>query len=498
MKQTFTVLVCCLLFASASFSQLRVGVIGGAHQSEINVTNHISPRNPDDYLKRTGGHFGFIADLPLGKKANVVFQPGVIYNAKGRKYSEIMDTTIHDTLQLKESEFLNYIEVPFNIVAKIRLSKKTRFIFGGGTYLGFFYNGNLKSEAISKHGVYSANEIGDPQVGDGPGKYSAIDFGLNALAGFEFGRVFLTANYSQGLNNIYDDGGQGKFKHKTMGVSLGVFLGNSTKMVGKDKDGDGVSDKNDQCPDAKGNAALLGCPDGDSDGIPDKDDKCATVWGPAENNGCPYQDKDGDGVLDKDDKCPTVAGTKENGGCPGDSDKDGVADNVDKCPNVAGLPRYSGCPIPDTDGDGLNDELDKCPNVKGVKENNGCPEVKTEIKQEIVEKVNYAAKRIQFKFAQAEISPESFKTLNEVVTILKDNSELKLTIEGHTSADGIYEQNMKLSSARAEKVKEYLISKGISAARLTAIGYGPTKLLNPGKTEAEKAQNRRVELKLSN
>jgi OmpA-OmpF porin, OOP family len=283
-----------------------------------------------------------------------------------------------------------------------------------------------------------------------------------------------------------------------MGVTLGVFLGGSTKMVGKDKDGDGVADKTDQCPDLKGAIALLGCPDGDSDGIPDKDDKCASVWGPAENNGCPYQDKDGDGVLDKDDKCPTVAGTKENGGCAGDSDKDGIPDNVDKCPNVAGLQRYSGCPIPDTDGDGLNDELDKCPNVKGVKENNGCPEVKPEIKQEIVEKVNYAAKRIQFKFAQAEISPESFKTLNEVVTILRDNPELKLSIEGHTSGDGIYDQNMKLSSARAEKVKEYLISKGISATRLTAMGYGPTKLLNSGKTEAEKAQNRRVELKLSN
>jgi OOP family OmpA-OmpF porin len=500
MKQTLTLLLCCLVFTS--FSQLRVGVIGGAHQSEINETNYISIWNKDSYQKRTGGHFGFIADLPLGKKANVVFQPGVIYNAKGRKYSEILDTTIHDTLQLKRSEFLNYIDIPFNIVAKIKLSKKTRFIFGGGTYLGFFYNGNLKSETISKNGVYSANEIGDPQIGDGPDKYSPIDFGLNALAGFEFGRVFLTANYSQGLNNIYQAPGavnsNAKFKHRTMGVSLGVFLGSSTKMAGKDRDGDGVSDKNDQCPDEKGSPALSGCPDGDSDGVPDKDDKCPNVWGSADNDGCPYQDKDGDGVPDKEDKCPTVAGSKENGGCPVDTDKDGVPDNLDKCPNVPGLSRYSGCPIPDTDGDGINDELDQCPTVKGVKENNGCPEVKQEIKQEIVEKVNYAAKRIQFKFAQAEISPESFKTLNEVVAILKDNKELKLTIEGHTSADGIYEQNMKLSTARAEKVKEYLISKGISAERLTAIGYGPTKLLNPGKTEAEKAQNRRVELKLSN
>ncbi|MEO8405535.1 MAG: OmpA family protein [Chitinophagaceae bacterium] len=280
-----------------------------------------------------------------------------------------------------------------------------------------------------------------------------------------------------------------------MGITLGVFLGKSVARAGNDRDHDGVPDKKDKCPEAAGSAKLMGCPDTDGDGIADKDDACPQVSGPADTKGCPYPDKDGDGVLDKDDKCPTVSGAKDNHGCPyDDSDKDGVVDKDDKCPSIPGTSRYQGCPIPDSDNDGINDEEDKCPTVMGLKENNGCPAVK----QEIVEKVNYAAKRIQFKFGQADIAPDSYKTLNEIVALLKQNPELKLSIEGHTSNDGIYELNKKLSQSRADNVKAYLQGKGIDASRLTSIGYGPDKPLTTGKTAAEKAKNRRVELKVSN
>src|SRR5690606_38420056 len=63
-------------------------------------------------------------------------------------------------------------------------------------------------------------------------------------------------------------------------------------------------------------AELNGCPDADGEGIADKDDECPNEAGPASNNGCPYEDRDGDGVLDKDDQCPDVAGTVANNGCP--------------------------------------------------------------------------------------------------------------------------------------------------------------------------------------
>jgi len=130
-----------------------------------------------------------------------------------------------------------------------------------------------------------------------------------------------------------------------------------------------------------------------------------------------------------------------------------------------------------------------------LKEKNGCPE---EIRKEIVQKVEYAAKRIQFKVNSAELLAGSFEVLDSVAAILKANPEIKVLIEGHTSSEGLYATNMKLSGSRANKVKDYLESKGIEAIRLSAIGLGPDKPLNANRTAAEKVKNRRVELKLSN
>lgn len=87
--------------------------------------------------------------------------------------------------------------------------------------------------------------------------------------------------------------------------------------------------------------------DKDQDGILNKEDQCPEVAGPVENNGCPWPDTDGDGVIDKDDACPTVVGPPENSGCPWpDTDGDGVLDKDDACPTVPGTPEYNGCPKP--------------------------------------------------------------------------------------------------------------------------------------------------------
>ena len=496
-----------------SHSQVRVAILGGGHQSKILEDNNLPGWDSikNNYSGRGGAHFGFLADIRLSEKSNFYFQPGVIYFNKGRKYkSQALDTTVVfkiplqpdsllETVHFEQGKhYLNYIDIPLNLVYKIKLGRKAKFILGGGPYVSFLFNGFYKSEhIIVDHKVVVLEDNFDPPVGKGPGKFSILNFGVNGLAGFEFGRLFLTANYSRGLQDFYEPLYEASnYKHEVMGATLGIFLGKQVPPVPKDKDGDGTPDKTDKCPDVAGPVKLLGCPDTDNDGLPDGEDKCPGEAGPVENKGCPYLDKDNDGVPDKDDKCPDTAGPKENAGCPyPDTDKDGTVDKDDKCPEQAGLERYQGCPIPDTDGDGINDEEDKCPDVKGIAAMNGCP---GEIKKEIVEKVEYAAKRIQFKVNSAELQAGSFTVLDEVAKILKDNSEIKVTIEGHTSSEGRYEINMRLSEKRAATVKDYLQSKGIDSGRLTAIGFGPDKPLNSGKTPAERAENRRVELKLSN
>jgi outer membrane protein OmpA-like peptidoglycan-associated protein len=263
----------------------------------------------------------------------------------------------------------------------------------------------------------------------------------------------------------------------------------------KDTDNDGIFDKDDSCVTEPGPVVTKGCPDTDADGIADKTDKCVTVPGILKYEGCPIPDTDSDKINDEQDRCPTVPGIAKYEGCPiPDTDKDGINDEDDKCVDVPGLGRYSGCPIPDTDKDGVNDEDDKCVNEPGPKENNGCPE----IKKEVIQKVDYAARKIQFAFAKAVLLPGSEKALDDIADLLQKQPELKLDIEGHTSNDGSFNANMKLSNERAETVRTYLVGKGVDPSRLTSQGFGPTRPLNEGKTEPERALNRRVELKLRN
>ena len=233
-----------------------------------------------------------------------------------------------------------------------------------------------------------------------------------------------------------------------------------------DRDGDGVLDADDKCPDTPGLAALQGCPDRDGDGIADGDDKCPDVAGIAKYQGCPIPDTDGDGINDEEDKCPTVKG----------------------------VARYQGCPIPDTDGDGVNDEEDKCPSRPGPVSNQGCPV----IAKEVIEKVNFAAKNVFYATGSYKLLPKSFKSLNAVADLMKTDESLMIDIDGHTDAQGSDEKNQVLSDNRAASVKNYLISKGIAESRLKSTGYGETKPVADNTTAAGRAKNRRTEMTVRN
>ncbi|MBL0183558.1 MAG: OmpA family protein [Chitinophagaceae bacterium] len=234
----------------------------------------------------------------------------------------------------------------------------------------------------------------------------------------------------------------------------------------KDRDGDGVLDSLDRCPDVKGLAGLQGCPD-----------------------------RDGDGIADIDDKCPDVKGLARYQGCPiPDTDKDGINDEEDKCPTVFGVARYQGCPVPDTDGDGVNDEEDKCINEKGPASNYGCPVIDTKI----IERINKAAQNVFFSTGSSKLLAKSFPKLNDVVTILKENLTYKVNIDGHTDNTGKADKNQTLSESRAASVKAYLVSKGIDESRLTSTGYGQDKPIADNKTAAGRGKNRRVEMTVRN
>jgi OmpA-OmpF porin, OOP family len=217
------------------------------------------------------------------------------------------------------------------------------------------------------------------------------------------------------------------------------------------------------------------------------------------------KDTDGDGILDKNDKCPNEAedkdGFEDEDGCPDlDNDKDGIADKDDKCPNEAedkdGFEDEDGCPDLDNDKDGIPDDKDKCPNepetVNGYQDDDGCPdEIPAAIK-----KFTGVIEGIKFKTNSADITKDSHKVLDNALKVLTDYADIKLEIGGHTDNVGKAEHNMELSQKRADSVKKYFVDKGVSADRLTAVGYGMDKPITSNKTAADKAKNRRTEFTL--
>jgi outer membrane protein OmpA-like peptidoglycan-associated protein len=237
--------------------------------------------------------------------------------------------------------------------------------------------------------------------------------------------------------------------------------------------------------------------DRDGDGILDKDDECPDVPGVPEYKGCPIPDTDGDGILDPDDDCPDVPGVPEYKGCPiPDTDGDGILDPDDECVDEPGVPEYKGCPIPDTDGDGILDPDDDCPEepetFNGYQDADGCPD---EVPKEVA-KFTGVIEGIYFDTGKATIRKQSRPKLDGALEVLEKFPDLRIEISGHTDDRGKDDFNRDLSQRRAAAVKTYFVDKGIDASRIETRGAGEDEPRETNATKAGRAKNRRIEFKL--
>ncbi len=118
------------------------------------------------------------------------------------------------------------------------------------------------------------------------------------------------------------------------------------------------------------------------------------------------------------------------------------------------------------------------------------PVVLTQSEQEVM---TYAMQGVQFETGSAQLVKSSYSVLDNVVSVLKGNKQLRLSIGGHTDKTGNEAANVKLSQQRANACMAYLVSKGISLSRLTAKGYGSSQPMSDNSTAEGRKMNRRVE-----
>lgn len=272
-----------------------------------------------------------------------------------------------------------------------------------------------------------------------------------------------------------------------------------------DTDRDGIADHQDQCANTPANTPVddRGCPrDSDRDGVHDGADRCANTPAgtPVDANGCP-RDSDGDGVNDAADRCPnTPASTPvDANGCPRDADGDGVHDGNDRCPNTAAGTQVdaNGCPVQrDDDRDGVINERDRCANTPAGRrvDANGCPMAELPAVG-----ATMRLDGISFRGATTTILPTSNTTIQELARAIQAEvaatPSARFEIGGHTDNVGTAARNRLLSRNRAVAVMRALTAAGAPASALTAQGYGPDRPEVPNTSAANRARNRRIEIR---
>jgi outer membrane protein OmpA-like peptidoglycan-associated protein len=226
-------------------------------------------------------------------------------------------------------------------------------------------------------------------------------------------------------------------------------------------------------------------------------------------------DRDGDGIPDALDACPDEAedidGYQDEDGCPdGGAPGARVADSPPKdsdeetdCPAIPSgantMLGPDGCPVLDSDLDGIPDSVDKCPfekeTINGFEDEDGCPDEGGDSLTEYIAHVRIDIKAtINFETGRSTIKGESHAVLNQVALQILQHPEVrKVRVEGHTDSVGNEDDNLYLSQDRADSVRRYLILRGVAKDRVIATGFGETRPIANNATAEGRRRNRRVE-----
>ncbi|MBW8686839.1 OmpA family protein [Chitinophaga rhizophila] len=148
-------------------------------------------------------------------------------------------------------------------------------------------------------------------------------------------------------------------------------------------------------------------------------------------------------------------------------------------------------------GPGPLDAIDLTPSPDSIATPAAKPALKAaDLKKNEKEVINTAFSNLQFSSAKADISASSLPSLDKMAALLLSHPEWQLLLSGHTDNEGTEAFNQTLSEKRSEAVRQYLVSKGVGAERVTTKGYGQSKPLAANSNKAGKDRNRRVEMEI--
>lgn len=258
-----------------------------------------------------------------------------------------------------------------------------------------------------------------------------------------------------------------------------------------DRDGDGVPDSEDECPDEPGYASNHGCPVNGH--APDDVTPAPSHAAEAPSDWASMPDRDGDGVPDIYDKCPDVPGQIFNDGCPLDAalpdrDGDGVPDIYDKCPNVAGPIYNDGCPL-------------EAPRREFIPEHYSCPySVSTEEEERTV--LLQVHESLKFDYDRSNIKEHSLPALHMLEHFMNKYPRSHLYMVGHADDRGTEAYNLSLSRARVYAVKDFLAKNGIDPRRISVDAHGEedplvsVNGLSGAALDHARMENRRVDLSM--